>query len=278
MKKIFLLIPILFLIPFVYSQVITIGVSPSEFKLWGIGSSCFTMNFFNTHGDVDANYTVVADECMSPYITSQLNSVIVPVGGAYVQYQVCINGNFTQNKTCYIYIHGKPVGAESNGTINIDRRVGVRFLFGIAPTTTTTRTTTTTTSTTTTHKKSTTTTTTLSSGDIDGQNNITTTKKTTTTHPQTTQTTIHLQQVIPTTNGIQIIQQITTTTIKVESESGTGILNFLLNTTTGLYVLVALIVVIIAIIGMVITRKSQKNTYNPLHENNQGIYQFFENI
>jgi len=232
------------------------------------------MNFYNTHGEVDAIYSIVPDDCMRPYITSQLNNVTVPMGSVGVQYQVCVNGNFTQNKTCYIYVYGKPVGVESNGTILIQRRIGVRFLFGKITTTTTTRTTTTTTRTTTTSTILTTTTTQPSSGDGGGQNNTTTTKKTTTTtNPKTTQTTTNtLQKITSDFNGSQIIHEITTTTIKVKSESGKGVINFLLNTTTGLYVLIALIVIIIVIVGMVITKKNQKNIYNPLYEHNQGIY------
>jgi len=274
-----LIIPLLFLLVlgYVNGQVITIGISPSEFKAYGDGQAKFQIRFYNTYGEVDAYYTLKADECINSHIVSGFDrDVLVPKGTTInnpVMHEFVLVGNFTQQKICYVYVYGRPVGAEQeNGTVSIQRRIGVRMILGadeLKPKTTTTTikpTTTTIKPTTTTIGVGTTTTTQSSSGGGGGQSNTTTTKKTATT----TQTTINILQP-PDFNGSQIIHEITTTTTKVESEK-TGFVNFLLNTTTGLYVLIVLIVIIIIIVGMVITRKRQKNTYNPFYEHNQGIY------
>lgn len=151
----------LLLITPILAKTVTIGVAPSELKLNGVGDTCFEMSFFNTYGDVDAKYTMTPDGCMAEYLTSYPTDFIVPTGTSLsspVIRQLCIDGDFTEKKTCYIYLKGYPVDYEAeSGTLAIERQVAIKFLIGegsaisqatttttITPTTTTTITPTTT--------------------------------------------------------------------------------------------------------------------------------------
>ena len=160
-------------------------MSPSEFKFYGVGQVKFNIKFYNTYGEVDAYYTVKADACINPYAVSGFNAdILVPKNTTIsnpVSHQFVLNGNFTQEKICYVYVYGRPVGIEEKeGNVQINRRIGVRMILGaeeLKPKLTTT--TTSTKSTTTTRKP--TTTTTQSSGNSGGSGTTTTLKTTTKT-------------------------------------------------------------------------------------------------
>ena len=134
------------------SQVITLGVAPSEFMVQGVGSTCFDIQFFNSHGDIDANYTLVPDSCMNNYIVSYPHSTIVPKGTNLnvntIKGQICVSGNFNKKQECFIYVKGTPYGENiTQSTLQIERQVAVRFRLGegnsLSPTTSTTTSTTT---------------------------------------------------------------------------------------------------------------------------------------
>jgi hypothetical protein len=262
-------------------------VSPSEFKTSGSGQAVFNINFYNTYGDVDAYYTLKADECINPYVTSGFNSdILVPKGTTItnsVSYQFVLNGNFTQQKTCYVYVYGRPVGIESQeGNVAIQRRIGVRMILGSGelkpnPTTTTTISGTTTTV----HQNNPTTTTIQSGGNNGVSGSTTTTTRTTTT--STTTTFIQTLALPPDQQQYQqrVINSNPTTTQQEQSQQEQqqtteqpkkGLANFFLNTTAGFFTLIGIIVVSILVVIFFIQRGKNKSQYNPLLQDNQGVH------
>jgi len=260
---IFLLIFLLFIIPISYSAIITTGVSPSEFILHGVGNTSVTLNLFNSRGDTDAIYSFSPDSCLSPYIVSNLSEIIVPVNQT-IKYNIKLNGNFSQNKTCYLYIYGRPIGTnETNNTVSIKQGVGVKFIMHqTQPTTTTTRTTTTIHPTTTIVSQS------------GGNSTTSTTTRTTTTATKTTTTLKNKPKIISTTilpynnrTKIPILNDtpvLTTTTENNQESNKSGLVHFLMGTEAGLYLIISIIVIIIIVIIFIIQRKKRMNDYNPL--------------
>jgi len=274
MKKLLLLMLIFtFLIPLSTAQVITLGVSPSEFKLKGSGSTCFNINFFNSHGEVDAIYTPVADECMSEYVTSGMTDVLVPMGTTMsnnpVEHEICLDGDFTELKDCFIYIYGKPVDVEeTDDMLTIRRRIGVRFKIGDVPPTTTTTTTTT--------IPQTTTTTTTTSPDGGGSGwsgwGESGTTTTTTNTSNTTTTTTPDEPVIihptdePPTKLPPIIDRelVETPTLETpeQSEKKSGIVGFFMYDPRGLYIFIGFIFLVILAIGGLIAKGKYESKEN----------------
>jgi hypothetical protein len=280
MKKLFLVgLALLFLLIFsANSQIITLGLSPSEFELYGNGTATLNIRFFNTHGDVDAYYTVKPDDCIRPYAVSGFNTDVLVHKGTNAnnpkKYQLILNGSFLDKKTCYFYVYGRPVTAnETNGTINIERRIGVRVIMGVLPPTTTT--TTTTRATTTTTKKATTTT---QSGNNSVGLGTTTTSTTTTTHPSTTTTTVFSGIYVnyppldnPSNSIVEQPQQKEQQQTTDEPKQG-GIVEFFMNTTTGLFTMVGIIVFAILLIMFLSQRGKTRNKDNPFLQDNQGLF------
>lgn len=148
-KKITGILMIFLLLPIVSSQVITIGVSPSEIILSNEGKICIDFSFFNSRGEVDAQYSLSYDSCLLALLKSPYpDTFTVPkgtrLGDNPVEKTICLEGNFDTTQKCYMYVYAKPVGAQDQeGVISIERRIAVKFLMGgyeevyEAPTTTT---------------------------------------------------------------------------------------------------------------------------------------------
>jgi hypothetical protein len=287
MKNIILFMAFLLLISPAFSQILTLGITPSEFELYGIGQATLSLKFYNTYGETDAYYTVRADECISPYVVSGFNSdVLVPKGTTSsnaVSHILVLSGNYETKKDCFIYVYARPVGAgNQNGTVVIDRRIGIRIKMGDKPTTTTVipTTTTKTTTTTTAHMNNPTTTTTSNSGGSGGSSGTTTSTKTTTTRTTTTSTTIGNAVSVnypPLDNNPQvqepIVNQQPTQEVaqqQVTQPSG-GIVNFLLNTTAGFFTLVGIIALTILTFVFLIQKGKRNPRNDPLFQDNQGI-------
>jgi len=118
----------LLILPIANAQFITIGVSPSVVSLRGKGEAKLTISFYNTYGEVDANYTIEPDECMIEYLKEYPKSFIVPKGSSVLK-EFKLAGNFNVGKTCYVYVYGRPVNVDyEKSTINVRHRVGIKFM------------------------------------------------------------------------------------------------------------------------------------------------------
>jgi len=280
MKRLFLLIMFFLLLTPIYAEVITIGISPSEFKLYGEGEATLNIKFYNTYGEVDAYYTVRADECMFPYVVSGFETdVLVPMGTNInnpVIHELILNGNFSENKNCFVYVHGRPVDAEDQtGNVNIDRRLGVRIIMGVKPITTTTTSTTTTTTTVPTSTTTTTqliTTTTQSSGGLSGIITTTTTIK----DPMDIIPDNLLNINYPSLDNVNkqpIVEQINQEEKQEQQTTpqSTGLAHFFLNTTTGFFTLVGVVAISILVVVFLIQRGKRNPNNDLLFQENQGI-------
>lgn len=138
-----LIFSLFLIIPFAQAQVISLGVSPSVVKIdfYKYDSYTIKFSFFNSNGEVDANYTLELPKELN-INCNWCNGFIVPKGTNLnnpVKKELTIPKS--PNGTYYIYLYGKPVNYnESSSGLKIRYGIAIRLEISspIATTTTTT--------------------------------------------------------------------------------------------------------------------------------------------
>ncbi len=128
---------LIFLIGFIKwttAQIITIGVSPA--KVYLQEKSRIMFKFYNSQGDTDAIYKIYFDECLEQLILSDSGcwdgeTITVPKGTTIrnpITKTFCFDKPSTSEE-CHMIIEGKPKNfEEKGGTVNLNPRVGVKFV------------------------------------------------------------------------------------------------------------------------------------------------------